>query len=71
MSNKDRAWHKRTGEMGYVLRGCAYLTSPIKFDFVSDSGLKHVVTEDDIVLIDEDKQKKENLNRKWAKRKRR
>lgn len=70
MSKKDRAWHKRTGEMGYVLRGCAYLTSPIKFDFVSDDGLTRVVAEDEIVLIDEDKQKRSTLTRKWAKRKR-
>lgn len=69
LNYKDRAWHIKTGELGYVLRGKAYLTNPLQYDFITDSGINRFVTDDDIVLIDEEKQKKENLNRKWAKRK--
>ncbi|MDT2392145.1 hypothetical protein P7D58_00500 [Enterococcus avium] len=70
MSYKDRAWHKKTGELGYVLREKAYLTNPLQYDFITDSGRRRYVTDDDIVIIDEGKETKGRLKRKWAKRKR-
>ena len=70
MNYQERAWHKKTGELGYVLRSKAYLTNPLQYDFITDSGATRWVTNDDIVLIDEAKQKRDSLNRKWSKQKR-
>lgn len=62
---KQRAKIKSSSKKGYVLTDKMYMTYPAKYDFVFDNGSQTVVSEDNIILINEKQERINNSKRKW------
>ena len=67
-TGKQRAKIKSTGQKGYVLTNKMYMTYPTKYDFILDDGSETVVSEYNIILINEKAESIKESKRKWRAR---